>query len=378
MAAKILFYTKLDFGNEAHSGISKKIFAQAKALRRLGIETDLLYFRGNEVVVSNGEQDRVFAHNSTAKRVLFQFFGFTAAIDLQQYSHIYIRHFFLHPIAMMALRRIKKINPKAKLIMEIASYPYHQQARKGDVSDQFRYKLDRWFCGSLKKYIDCILTYSEYDRIFDIPTIKTSNGVDIDGLSPKKVTPLLGEFHILGLANVQHWHGFDRVIQGLKKYEKQKELPVFFHIVGKGDAIESLKRLSKGTMLERCVLFHGAKHGAELQTFFNNCHIGISSLGMHRVGASRGEWSTLKVREYCARGIPFINGYLDRDLPLDFPYTMQVNADDSAVNIEKAIDFYRNLLEIHPDYPTELHAFAQRHLTWEAKFADLKKWVLSP
>lgn len=377
MAPKILFYTKLDFGNEAHSGISKKIFAQAKALRRLGLDTDLLYFRGNEVVISNGTEEKVFQHNSARDRFLFQFFGFTEAIDLKQYTHIYIRHFFLHPPAILLLRKMKKINPQAKMIMEIASFPYHEQVRKDDLRDRFRYTMDKWLCGSLKKYIDRILTYSDFDSIFGIPTIKTSNGVDIDGLFPKKATPLQGEFHILGLANVQHWHGFDRVIRGLKNYSRQHEFHVFFHIVGKGDALAELQRDCKEAALEQYVLFHGPKYGSELQAFFDSCHIGISSLGMHRIGVASGETSNLKVREYCARGIPFINGYLDRDLPKGFPYVMQVGADETVVDINQAIQFYRNLLSIHPNYPQELHEFAQQNLTWEAKFEGLKKWIIS-
>lgn len=377
MAPKILFYTKLDFGNDAHSGISKKIFAQAKALRRLGIQTDLLYFRGNSVVISNGESEQIFQHSSRWKRFFFQFYGFMKVIDMKQYSHIYIRHFFLNPVTLMLLKKLKQVNTNASLVMEIASYPYHEQVRKNDLRDKIRYGLDKRMCAQLKKYVDRILTYSDFDTIFGIPTIKTSNGVDIDGLEPKRFTPLHGEFHILGLANVQHWHGFDRVIRGLKGYSRQHELPVFFHIVGKGDAIPALRQECIEAGLEKYVIFHGPQYRADLQGFFDRCHIGISSLGMHRIGVAGGETSNLKVREYCARGIPFINGYLDRDLPTDFPYVMQIAADESAVDIASAVDFYRNLLENHPKYPAALHEFAVKNLTWEAKFEGLKKWILS-
>jgi glycosyltransferase involved in cell wall biosynthesis len=275
------------------------------------------------------------------------------------------------------LRKIKSIHPNARVVMEIASYPYHEQVRKGDLRDRFRYGLDKWMCSQLKKYVDRILTYSNFDSIFGIPTLKTSNGVDIDGLLPKKATPLQGEFHILGLANVQHWHGFDRVISGLKMYSGQDEFPVFFHIVGKGDALAALRQECIAAGLEMQVIFHGPKYGAELQDFFERCHIGISSLGMHRIGVATGETSNLKVREYCARGIPFINGYLDRDLPADFPYVFNVAADESPVNIADALNFYRNLLKNHPDYPEKLHEFAVKNLSWEAKFEVLKNWILS-
>ncbi|MFZ4543924.1 MAG: glycosyltransferase [Saprospiraceae bacterium] len=375
MKPKVLFYTKLNFGNEAHSGISKKIFAQAKALRRLDIETDLLYFRNNEVVISNGDYEQIFRYNNKWKRFFFQFFSFSTAIDLRQYTHIYIRHFFLNPFAILLLKKLKKANPSVKIVMEIASYPYHDQVRHDDVEDRIRYGLDKVLCTYLKKYVDRILTFSAFDRIFDIPTIKTSNGVDIDGLFPKKPTALSEEFHILGLANVQHWHGFDRIIAGMSSYHHQ--FPVYFHIVGKGDAISALKRQSVEAGLEKTVIFHGAKYGDELQAFFDTCHLGVSSLGMHRIGVANGETSNLKVREYCARGIPFINGYLDRDIPANFPFVFQVAADESPVNIEQTISFYRNLLLLYPDYPGNLHEFAKNNLTWEAKFKVLRQWILS-
>lgn len=377
MQKKILFYTKLDFGNEGHSGISKKIFAQAKALRRLGFSTDLLYFKGNEVVVENDVNKQFFSFENKYKRIFFQYKKFIQCIDFQSYTHVYIRHFFLHPLAIVLLYTMKKANPKLKIIMEIASFPYHEQARKNDWKDRFRYGMDKLHCRFLKTYVDKILTFSPFEKIYDIPTLRTSNGVDIDGLFPKKTTPLNGELHLLGLANVQHWHGFDRVIEGLRLHYKNPDaFPVYFHIVGKGDAIPDLELLVNEPFLKEKIIFHGAKYADELQYFFEKCHLAVSSLGMHRIGVANGETSNLKVREYCARGIPFINGYTDRDLPTDFPYVFQVEATEQNVDIQQIIFFYQKLLPQNSNYPSILHEFAKANLTWEAKLEIVKKEFL--
>jgi hypothetical protein len=377
MQKKILFYTKLNFGNEGHSGISKKIFAQAKALRNLGFQTDLLYFKGDEVVIENEAKKQVFSFSNKYKRIFFQYKNFIQHIDFQSYTHIYIRHFFLHPLAILLLREMKKANPKLKIIMEIASFPYHEQARKNDWKDRLIYGMDKLHCVFLKYYVDKILTFSPFEKIYGIPTLRTSNGVDIDGLFPKKATPLHGELHLLGLANVQHWHGFDRVIEGLRAYYKNAPtLPVYFHIVGKGDAIPNLKLLVNEPFLQEKIIFHGAKYADELQDFFEKCHVAVSSLGMHRIGVANGETSNLKVREYCARGIPFINGYVDRDLPPDFPYVFQVEANEQSIDIQAVILFYQNLISQQPDYPKVLHEFAKANLTWEAKLEIVKNEFL--
>jgi glycosyltransferase involved in cell wall biosynthesis len=376
---KILLYTKLNFGNEGHSGISKKIFAQAKALRNLGFPTDLFYFSDNDVVLDDGSTKKVFSFENKYKRVFFQYNNFIQKIDFQDYTHVYIRHFFLHPLAIFLLWKMKKINPNLKIIMEIASFPYHEQARKNDWKDRFTYGLDKLHCGFLKKYVDVILTFSPFEKIFGIPTLRTSNGVDIDGIFPKKITPFSTDFHILGLANVQQWHGFDRIIEGMRAFYRQNpDGKVYFHIVGKGEVLPYLQSLVNEDFLKDKIIFHGAKYADELQYFFEKSHVAVSSLGMHRIGVANGETSNLKVREYCARGIPFINGYLDRDLPSDFPYVFQVEADEQKIDIQAVMDFYQNILDKKLDYPTELHRFAKENLTWEAKLMVVKNFLQNP
>ena len=62
--------------------------------------------------------------------------------------------------------------------------------------------------------------------------------------------------------------------------------------------------------LENNVFFWGAKSGDELKDFVNRADIGIASLGMHRLGLNVA--STLKVKEYCAYGLPFIYAYTEK------------------------------------------------------------------
>ena len=56
---------------------------------------------------------------------------------------------------------------------------------------------------------------------------------------------------------------------------------------------------------------------------------------MHRIGLFEG--STLKTREYCAKGIPFIYGYRERGIKESFPYAFRVSANEEPIDLKKII-----------------------------------------
>ncbi len=368
---KILFYTKVNFAIKGNSGIVNKINAQAKAFRELGFECDLVYFENNNIVIQSAEDKKeVFAFSSKLSRIRFQYFGFLKKINLQTYDLLYVRHFSLQPLIYNTLKKIKFTHSRIKIIMEIPTYPYQLELKNNSVKQFIINQLDIFYWKKMPSLIDRVLTFSDFETIHQIPTLKTSNGIDITSFSAKEKNGLLDEFHLLGLANVQRWHGFDRIIEGMKIWYAQKDQKtnslknIFFHIVGDGDAIAELKQLTKRYDLEKQVIFHGAKFGNELDVFFQQCHIAANSLAWHRTGANS---PTIKMREYCARGIPFINGYEDKDLPPNFPFSFQVASNDDAIEINALIAFFQNIEQKHADYPNFLHNFAKNNLTWKAK-----------
>ena len=148
--------------------------------------------------------------------------------------------------------------------------------------------------------------------------------------------------HLIGVAEVHAWHGFDRVMAGIGDYYAHRgegDPDVVFHVVGGVHPTRMENEFSpiiKKYGLEEKVVFHGTLFGDELTWVFNQCQFAIGSLGRHRSGIT--VIKTLKNREYATRGIPFIYSEQDSDFD-NQPYVLKAPADESPVDIQQIIDF---------------------------------------
>jgi hypothetical protein len=118
------------------------------------------------------------------------------------------------------------------------------------------------------------------------------------------------------------------------------------------------------------VIYHGYKTGLELDKILNNSHIAVGALGIHRKRIK--EAATLKSREYCARGIPFIEDSIDSDFK-DFPYRYQIEADESPIDIASLIKFFNKCAS--NDYPRIMREYAEQNLAWDKKMKLLKNFL---
>ncbi len=365
---RLLFFTKMNLAVPANGGIRNKIFAQARAFEELGIETDVLFFENHEVKIVGSHFKSCRSTRSKLEFLKYLYFGFLSDLKIADYDYVYIRHFITNPLFLMMLRRMKRQNNKIKIYMEVPSYPYIFEFANAPFKKRIEVRMDAFNTRFFKNYIERIVTFSKQKKIFDIPTIVTDNGIDVKSYGLVDPVKFDGKnLHLLGLANVQIWHGFDRLILGIKEYYKQeRDIKVHFHIVGEGAEIQNLKDIVSNNALQEQVHFHGFLGGAKLIEMFSICHLGIGSLGMHRINVAKGETSTLKSREYAARGIPFVVAYKDRGFPDNYPYLLCLDADDTPINISTLIEFY---LRVSSDsnFSKSLNAYASENLTWKAK-----------
>lgn len=346
---KILFLVYHGFSEV--SGISKKIHHQVKGLRENGYEVHLCYYGYAE----NGHKCRYIDDEVIEDYGKGLFAGLRQRIDYEciyEYCKlngvhlVYARCFQnANPWLIRLFKRLRKLG--IKTVTEIPTYPYDAEFVGFPFITRVNLKIDQLFRNRLSKQMDAIVTFSDAEQIFGQRTIRISNGVDFDSIPLHDYHPLSdGAIHLIGVAEVHYWHGFDRLIAGMGEYYKNTSKPrsVFFHIVGgvwKSEMYDSMHAPGFVELMDRYgirdkVIFHGQLFGEELNRVFNQCCFAVGSLGRHRSGIKTIK--TLKNREYATRGIPFIYSETDSDFD-DKPYIIKASPDESPINIQEILDF---------------------------------------
>ena len=367
---KILFLVYHGFSEV--SGISKKIHYQVKGLRENGYEVHLCYYdfdnRGHRCRYVDEEIIKDYGKGMLAglrQRIDYDcIYNYCKLNDIQ---FIYARCFQnANPWLIRFFRRIKDLGIKS--VTEIPTYPYDAEFVGFPFMTRMGLKIDQLFRRQLYQQMNAIVTFSDAELIFGQRTIRISNGVDMDSIPLHDYhAPSDGSIHLIGVAEVHYWHGYDRLIAGLGEYYKNTVNPrqVYFHIVGgvwKSEMYDSLHAPGFAELMDKYdirdkVVFHDQLFGEELNQVFNQCCFAIGSLARHRSGIS--VIKTLKNREYATRGIPFI--YSEQDGDFDHqPYVIKAFPDESPIIIQQIIDF----VDTHPVKPSEIRKTVE-HLSWK-------------
>ncbi len=340
-------------GFELYNGISKKIHYQVDALKQCGVDAYLCYIE----IDSNGYQRRIidnqvledFEYGIKSKvKKWIDYSAILKYIEENNIDLIYIRSYHnANPFLIDFVKQTKRMN--IKTVLEIPTYPYDKEYKHSPLSAKIQLFVDKIYRRRLAHNIFRIVTFSNYHNIFGAKTINISNGIDFDAIKIKQQTSKNDSvIHLISVAEIHSWHGFDRLLEGLAAYYKEdREIEVRYDIVGYGDKeeISRLKNYVVDNKLDRYVTFHGPQFGEDLDRLFNEASLGIASLGRHRSGITHIK--TLKNREYAARGIPFIYSEIDDDFE-NKPYIMKIEADETPISIPDIIQFYKKTKMISP------------------------------
>ena len=337
------------------SGISKKILNQVEGLKELGHDVRLCTYTydkfGNKVrmvndVIIENLGNGIFS--PVIKRINYN--AVVNYIIRNNIQFVYVRSFHnANPFTIHLFKSFRRLGVKS--VIEIPTFPYDQEYSQSNLYLKTELFIDKLYRKSLAKQTDAIITFTDIEEIFGQKTIQISNGINFN------ILPLIQEshkkrnqIHLIGVAEVHFWHGYDRIINGIGEYYQEEKHPlidVYFHIVGgigKNEMYGSNQFQGFITIIENYdiknhIIFHGQKFGSELDNIFNISDFAIGSLARHRTGITNIK--TLKNREYAARGIPFI--YSETDVDFDsMPYIIKAPADESPIDIQNIIDFKKN------------------------------------
>lgn len=343
---------------ESDSGVSKKILQQLEAFRKhYDIELVEAYYKRSKM-------GKIFSRIPLFPN-MFSIKGLI--VDYRKLDFIYFRYDWGDLQTVLFFRKLKRKSPRCKIIIELPTYPidldklttkWHQKI--------FKYKHIIW-SRFLKKYVDRAVLFSNDSYAYGVPTIKASNGIDTASVSMKKFTEYNEkEIRLISVSNMIKWHGIDRLIKGIHQYKRdsKNQRSICLHLVGRGREESYLRELVAKYNLNNEVIFHGYKFGAELQSVFDQSDLGIELLGIHRNKAVSIS-SSLKSREYFAKGIPFISECeFEDECNVVSEYILSVPADESPIEIEEVVAFYDRCFKDKELGRTErvLNSFAKEKL----------------
>lgn len=339
-------------------GVKKKINGQIVAFENLGIDIDYVCPKNNEITINNKSLG-IYMKNwrgKVLKGSIFYRYLELGLINPKKYNFAYIR-FNVGDYSLFRLIKYLYENG-IKVFLEVPTYPYEDEFEKS-IRNYIILKLDKLLWKRVNKYIYRVVLTNDIDKFNNIPVINIINAVNLEEIKIKQKDLDDNSINLIGVANINKWHGYDRVIKGLRNYYKEdRKREINFYVVGDGNEVPNLISLVKEYRLQNHVFFKGIKQGKELEKIFNKCNIGVSSLALFRAG---GGHDPIKSREYVAKGLPVIIGYNDRALPDKLKFVLKVEEDNSDICIEELIRWYDNL-DITKE---EIRKFADNNLSWE-------------
>lgn len=372
--AKVLFVMKYPLV-DAYS-LKNKFDGQMRGAEALGHEVYYMGYDRKCTYLIHRQQKKVI------KKIWFgnwkQYIHTKAFMDLydsvrrvvkkEKFDVVYLRRC---PLSYNGYRMCMDIvRSGAKLVEEIPTYPGGGERRQGTLRELFLDYSRHWWRKVHPHLSLYTLIGDKENFIGEIPAINIENGTDVDLFPMRQPNFDKEKIHLLALASMSTWQGYDRIINGIAQLDPSEREQVVLHMVG-GEGNGGLAQwtaLTAKLELKDQVVFHGVKTGAELDLIFNQADVGIGTLGLYRKNFTYS--SILKIREYCARGLPFVYAGDDPAFSSALPFCVQVTNDDTLIDVRQVIDFARKMRSM-PEIPAQMRQHAKENMTWETQIKKI-------
>ncbi len=357
MRALVIY--RVDRGDQSNLGVVYKLLGQVRGLEAEGCQVDYIIHDKNHIYKSGkkiaaGGDDLFFR---------WRYYDYITDEHLKGYDFYIFRYGLATRSFIKCLKRTKTNNKAAPIYIDMPTYPYAREwiGLKGRVVMM----LDKIGSSHLRKYVSRVIHSGMESMIHGIPTTRITNGVDTQRLKLRHINDDEG-LRLLALGKWRSWHGLDRLIKGMARV-KDHGLEITLDIIGDGEVVPALRRLVQSTGTQDVVKFHGIQKGSALDDLFDRADLGVGTLGLHRKDVMLD--SSLKHREYIARGLPFILAGSDVDITDHLGFTISVPQDDTALDLLSIIERYQSV-DIASQM-IEMRKYAKQHLSWQSKMKTL-------
>ena len=339
---KLLYIAPVYIEENCPDGVAKKVLNHFDVMKKK-FDMWLVYYSKEGVAIKH--EDQVVVKNYTKiHRRLSLYSEILNLLNKEKFNSAYIRYPKSEPHFIKLLKALKENG--TKIIVEIPTYPYNGEIFHS-VKTTVIALVDALFSVQLKKYVDRIVTYSDDEYIFGISTIRTINGIVYEKVKKHLFIPNKYLINMIAVATIYSCHGFDRIISGIEEYYQNGGTEeIFFNIVGNGPYVERYReQLEKSMFAKNHVSLCGFQTGEKLDALYNEANVAINSLAIHRIGLKKE--STLKTKEYAAKGLPIISSYVVDafDSIGNEDYVLLVDNTDEPIDMHKVISFYHRVYD---------------------------------
>lgn len=340
------------YDNADHIGVRKKVEAVIKLFGQEGIESSLYKYEweGGYPMLPMSED-----------------------IDI-----LYFRRIDPSVKLLLKLHKIKKRNPKIRLIMEIPTYPFAWESKeKRSLKRKISYAVGNCLLRFLLDRIVLIGQEKKIPSLYGIPVLHANNGVDYESITVGRNEKKENELHLVAVSGCYFWHGYDRLIKGLKNYYEGSapSTNVYFHLVGEGACLEEYRNIAEeNNLLNKYVFFHGRLVGKELDEVYDMCDVAIDCLGCHRKHLYYV--SSLKVREYAAKGLPMVTSTIvDINCEELADYILEMSPDETDIEVEQIVEFAEKLYADTYNLREKIRESFRPYCEWKYSFENVLAYI---
>ena len=350
---------------DATSGVYKKIIEQFEAFTKQNLQGQILFVSDNEnaILFKNDKMIPVQINN-----ILLEIKEY-----LENSEFCYVR------FELLRHKNYKKIldicmKCGTKIITEIPTFPPYQES----LARVRAKKKERKYLGALKtligaafvvfdmyriaKFSDMVCIVADDYKFKKTKTIRIENGVNIRK-NPYVESRKHENINVIAVSNFAVWNGYDRAIEGIKKYkDTNPKIKVNLIFVGPlANAPELQKRVDE-LSLHDCIEFTGALSGSELDVQYGRADMALGALGNHRRKVFAN--SSLKAKEYAARGMIMVLSDaegIEKEI-LESSYV--VKSDESPIDFSAIVAWYTKIQDKKKMRDT-IHEYAVAHYSWD-------------
>lgn len=229
---------------------------------------------------------------------------------------------------------------------------------------------DRFYGYQLSDYYDTCVGYDDRDSYRGMKVISQVNGVDLARNPLSKTTEFDGKYKnscvMTVVATLGIWGGYERLIKGLDEYYKNGgNRDLTLNIIGSGREYDYYVSLINELGLgERVHMIGPVRSESTLNDYYDVTDIGVGLMGAYKRDDNE-KGSSIKMREYCARGIPIIYGYNDVGFSGDEEYLIRFPNNDSVIDINQVLALHDHVMLNRNAIANKMRKYIEERYTWD-------------